>query len=70
MELARNSTMPRKQRFKPSRKPKPTPPNEDALNGRSTSSARPHNDNVDTRESPPARDDGSTAEPDRDQGSR
>jgi hypothetical protein len=48
--------MPRKQRFKPSRKPKPTPPTEEALNSHQTSSARPHNDNVDARESPPPRD--------------
>jgi hypothetical protein len=56
--------MPRKQRFKPSRKPKPTPPTEDALNGRQTNNARAHNDNVDARESPPARDEGSMVEPD------
>jgi hypothetical protein len=56
--------MPRKQRFKPSRKPKPTPPSEEALNGRQTNSARPHNDNVDARESPPAHDKDEMVEPD------
>jgi hypothetical protein len=58
--------MPRKQRFKPSRKPKPTPPNDEAQNPRQSSSARPHNDNVDARESPPKRDDDSQVEPDLD----
>jgi hypothetical protein len=56
--------MPRKQRFKPSRKPKPTPPSEDALTGRPTSNARANNDNVDARDAPPARDEASVAEPD------
>jgi len=55
--------MPRKQRFKPSRKPKPTPPNEDALHGRQSNSARPDHDNV---ESPPPRDGDSMTEPDLD----
>jgi hypothetical protein len=67
MEFARNSNMPRKQRFKPSRKPKPTLPNENALNGRQTNSTRPHNDNVDARDSPLARDDDSLVEPELDQ---
>jgi hypothetical protein len=67
MEFASNPTMPRKQRFKPSRKPKPTPPNEDALNVRQPNSGRPHNDNGDARDSPPAGDEGSTGEPELDQ---
>ena len=62
--------MPRKQRFKPSRKPKPTPPSDDAQNGRQTNSARPHNDNVDARDVPVARDLESLTEPDIDQRSR
>jgi len=58
--------MPRKQRFKPSRKPKPIPPNEDALTGRQPSSVRPTSDNADARESPQERDDDSIVEPDLD----
>jgi hypothetical protein len=63
MELASKSIMPRKQRFKPSRKPKPSPPNEDALNGRQTTSAGSRNDNVDAH---PKTDDDSPIEPDLD----
>ena len=55
--------MPRKQRFKPSRKPKPIVPTEEAPTGRQTNSARPNNDNVDARESPPARDQDEMTEP-------
>ncbi|HEY0991084.1 MAG TPA: hypothetical protein VGD80_28725 [Kofleriaceae bacterium] len=43
--------MPRKQRFKPSRKPKPVPSNEDAMMGRQESNSPPHNDNAPARES-------------------
>ncbi|HET7501029.1 MAG TPA: hypothetical protein VFK02_08505 [Kofleriaceae bacterium] len=63
--------MPRKQRFKPSRKPKPITPNEDAVNVRTTSSAQPHNDNATARDAPPCiRDDDSMIEPPSDQPSR
>ena len=55
--------MPRKQRFKPSRKPKPTPPNEDALNGRQANNARPTDEGADARKSAPARDEASRGEP-------
>jgi hypothetical protein len=44
-------TMPRKQRFKPSRKPKPNPSNEDATTGRQESSSPAHNENAPPRES-------------------
>jgi hypothetical protein len=66
--------MPRKQRFKPSRKPKPTPQTEEAMNGATPQSAQVHNDNVDPRTmSGPresVRDDDSLVEPDPDQQSR
>jgi hypothetical protein len=48
--------MPRKQRFKPSRKPKPNPPNEDAMIGHQANGASAHNDNIDMREMPQVRD--------------
>lgn len=68
--------MPRKQRFKPSRKPKPIPQNEDALIGRQPSSAPSNdannadNDNLGVRDTPPGRDDDSLIEPDNGQQSR
>jgi hypothetical protein len=52
--------MPRKQRFKPSRKPKSTPQTEEAAPGRTSNGVQVHNDNVDARSPSPARDDGST----------
>jgi hypothetical protein len=48
--------MPRKQRFKPSRKPKPVLPNEDAAMGRKESSSLADNDNAPAREALPPRD--------------
>ncbi len=54
--------MPRKQRFKPSRKPKPSPPNEDAMMGRPTGNEVVHNDNVPEHDAPPSRSEDSTAE--------
>jgi hypothetical protein len=66
--------MPRKQRFKPSRKPKPTPQNEDALTVRQPDGASAHNsptEDADARDVPQARDsEASLNEPDTDQGSR
>lgn len=67
--------MPRKQRFKPSRKPKPIPQNEDALIGRQPSSAPSNNENADNenigvRDTPPVRDGDSLVEPDHGQQSR
>jgi len=66
--------MPRKQRFKPSRKPKPTPQSEDALTVRQPDGASAHNsstEDADARDLPPARDsEASLHEPDTDQGSR
>ena len=47
--------MPRKQRFKPSRKPKPVPPKEDAVMGQQEGSVV-NNDNAPPRETPPLRD--------------
>jgi hypothetical protein len=61
--------MPRKQRFKPSRKPKPIQQTEDAVIGRQPSHAPANNDNVGMRDMPPSRDDDSL-EPSTDQGSR
>lgn len=59
--------MPRKQRFKPSRKPKPTLQNEDALNVRQSSHGRPRNDNVDDNvDSRAPRDEDSLVEPELD----
>jgi hypothetical protein len=54
--------MPRKQRFKPSRKPKPIP-SEDATIERQPNAAPMRNDDVDLRE-PPARGDTLSDEPD------
>jgi len=48
--------MPRKQRFKPSRKPKPATPNEDANTGRPEGGSLAHNDNTPARESLPMRE--------------
>jgi hypothetical protein len=68
--------MPRKQRFKPSRKPKPIPQNEDALIGRQPSSApsgndnRADNENIGVRDTPDVRGDDSLVEPDSGQQSR
>jgi len=56
--------MPRKQRFKPSRKPKPTPQTEDSTLERQSSGAPAHNDNVDIREAPPSRNEPPMDEPD------
>jgi hypothetical protein len=53
--------MPRKQRFKPSRKPKPSPQTETAPIGHAV-----HNDNVSPSEAPPRGRDGSSQEPDTD----
>jgi len=66
--------MPRKQRFKPSRKPKPSPQSEAATighDGRNTSSQVAHNDNVDvTGGSARSSDQDSSREPDANHGSR
>jgi hypothetical protein len=65
--------MPRKQRFKPSRKPKPITPNEDGASVRVTSGAPaspPYNDNAAVRDAPSLRDGESMAEPASDQPSR
>jgi hypothetical protein len=66
--------MPRKQRFKPSRKPKPIPQNEEAMNGATPNNAQAHNDNVASRPMSDAmndkRDHDSLVEPDPDQQSR
>ena len=62
--------MPRKQRFKPSRKPKPIQPNEEPMIERAPNSAQVHNDNVDARTSTSSNEDKSTVEPDPDQQSR
>lgn len=47
----RKTTMPRKQRFKPSRKPKPMIPNENAAMDRSDGGSAAHNENTPVRES-------------------
>ena len=71
MQLAFQETkMPRKQRFKPSRKPKPIPQGEDAVIGRQPSSAPAYNDNAGMHETPSSRSDDSMEEPPTDQGSR
>jgi len=66
--------MPRKQRFKPSRKPKPTPQNEDALTVHQPDGASAHSspiEDADARDVPQAHDgEASLNEPDTDQGSR
>jgi hypothetical protein len=55
--------MPRKQRFKPSRKPKPNPPGEDTMTGHQ--GTRVHNDNaVDPHSEPQAHTDTPDTEPD------
>jgi hypothetical protein len=59
--------MPRKQRFKPSRKPKPIPQSEEPMN---QNSAQAHNDSATARPMADTRDDNSTVEPDPDQQSR
>ena len=48
--------MPRKQRFKPSRKPKPIPPNNDAGMGRSITSTSAENVHIPEQDKPPERD--------------
>jgi hypothetical protein len=48
--------MPRKQRFKPSRKPKPNPQAEDAMTGQPVSRMTA-NDNIEDRATPQGRDD-------------
>jgi hypothetical protein len=62
--------MPRKQRFKPSRKPKPIPQSEDSTLERQSSGAPAHNDNVDMRDAPPMRNDVPMDEPDAEAPSR
>lgn len=47
--------MPRKQRFKPSRKPKPMTPNEDAAMGRPDTGSLVQNENTPAREPSPSR---------------
>ena len=54
--------MPRKQRFKPSRKPKVVTPNEDAVMGRPVNSATTRDDSESLREPPPSREDSSPTE--------
>ena len=49
--------MPRKQRFKPSRKPKPNPQTEEAMIGHPVNHASAGNDNVEGRPAPQDRDD-------------
>ncbi len=60
--------MPRKQRFKPSRKPKPITQAEEPMIERAPSSAQAGNENVDARTS--SNDDRSAVEPDSAQQSR
>ena len=60
--------MPRKQRFKPSRKPKPAP-NEEPMN-RQPNGATAHNDNAAAREEPQGREPDPSIEPDTDSPSR
>jgi hypothetical protein len=61
--------MPRKQRFKPSRKPKPIP-NEEGSAERQPNAAPAHNDNTDLREPPPVRGEALSDEPDTESPSR
>jgi hypothetical protein len=61
--------MPRKQRFKPSRKPKPMPQNEDAV-AREASSAPARGGSMDLPDSAPNSNDSSVVEPDPDDRSR
>jgi hypothetical protein len=67
MKVARRQDMPRKQRFKPSRKPKPSLPNEEATNGRPMSNTPSDSDDTGA---PSARNDDSLTEPSSDQASR
>jgi hypothetical protein len=60
--------MPRKQRFKPSRKPKPIPQTEAGSIPQSSGLA--HNDNAESRNQTSSRNDDSSVEPDPDQQSR
>ena len=60
--------MPRKQRFKPSRKPKPTPQTEDAMIGRDVSAAPVERD--DPREMSSSRDPSPPSESESDQRGR
>jgi len=62
--------MPRKQRFKPSRKPKPIPQAEEPMIERAPNSAQVHNDNVDARAATSSSEASSTVEPDPDRQSR
>ena len=49
-------TMPRKQRFKPSRKPKPIPPSDDATMSRQEGGSAVQNENTPARENTPVRE--------------
>jgi hypothetical protein len=65
--------MPRKQRFKPSRKPKPIPQAEDTATDRVSSNSgnsQARNDNVDSRPSSASRNTGTASEPDTEPPSR
>jgi hypothetical protein len=62
--------MPRKQRFKPSRKPKPIPPTEDAMIGRDVSAAPADRDEASPREMSGARDPSPPSESESDQRAR
>ena len=61
--------MPRKQRFKPSRKPKSIPQTEDTPE-RQSSGAPAYNDNVDMRDTPAGRNEVPRDEPDAESPSR
>jgi hypothetical protein len=54
--LRRGFPMPRKQRFKPSRKPKPVPPNDDAMMGRPVSNPAGNPERTPEREIPQVAD--------------
>lgn len=62
--------MPRKQRFKPSRKPKPVAQNEEPMIERAPSSAQAQNDSIGSRTSASSNDNRSAGEPDPTQQSR
>jgi hypothetical protein len=62
--------MPRKQRFKPSRKPKPIPQAEEAMIGQPTVSNSANNDNVESQALPRDREEGSRGESESEQRSR
>jgi len=62
--------MPRKQRFKPSRKPKPIPQNEEPMTVRQPSSAQAHGDSPDLPSESSPGNDSSAHEPDTDDRSR